>query len=90
MKDGTGHTTEQLAGYRELQALEAQILDWKAALNGSRSSKKWQEWNIELTNMQRWRKKMLFSLYGYTRYPDDKVYSDGSPPKNLNEQIPDL
>ena len=75
---------------RRLEYLESEIRDLKNCLAGVRTSRRWEKLDMELKNLQVERRYLLFSIYGFAKYPDDKLQSDGSPPRNLREQIPDL
>jgi len=75
---------------RRLEYLESEIRDLKMCLAGVRTSRRWMRLDTELNNLQGERRYLLFSMFGFEKYPDNKKQSDGSPPTNLKEQIPDL
>ena len=75
---------------RRLEYLESEIRDLKSCLAGIRTSNRWMKLDTELKNLQGERRYLLFQIHGFEKYPDNKKQSDGSPPTNLREQIPDL
>lgn len=88
-----GEPTEEMkksTQQKKLDWIEDEIKDIQACLRGSASSRHYRALDIQLKNLQNDRKHQLWHMYGVAKYPHSEGDNVTAPPRNLNEQIPDL